>query len=105
MPIVRDGGDALGGLTFVLLLDVCVAQAHQSHLEAENPHFAVSSAGDGERHIKRREINSSHLRCCVQVMLLDTPIGGVLPKCGGISRAQRYSKGRRDNVKLNLSPS
>lgn len=34
-------------LTFVLLLDVCVAQAHQAHLEAQNPHFAVPSAGDG----------------------------------------------------------
>lgn len=35
-------------LTFVLLLDVCVAQAHQAHLEAQNPHFAVPSAGGGD---------------------------------------------------------
>lgn len=31
-------------LTFVLLLDIGIAQAHQSHLEAEDTHFAISSA-------------------------------------------------------------
>lgn len=30
-------------LTFVLLLDVGIAQAHQSHLEAEDSHFAIPS--------------------------------------------------------------
>lgn len=53
-------GGALGvgasvTLTFVLLLDVCVAQAHQSHLEAENPHFAVSST-DGRNRERERDI-------------------------------------------------
>lgn len=50
-------GDA-GALTFVLLLDVCVAQAHQSHLEAEDTHFAVPSAGEGgtEREKRKRSV-------------------------------------------------
>lgn len=40
---------AIGGwlhysLTFVFLLDVGVAQAHQAHLEAQHAHLAVASA-------------------------------------------------------------
>lgn len=55
-------------LTFVLFLDICVAQAHQSHLEAENPYFAISSAGgrNRKRRIKRVQYfksgSSTHLK-------------------------------------------
>lgn len=46
------------GLTFVLLLNVCVAQAHQSHLEAENSYFSVSSTAgkEGKEEEKSSEI-------------------------------------------------
>lgn len=58
--IVCSGGDALGTwvsitLTFVLLLDVSAAQAHQSHLEAENSHFAVSSTSGKKREGEKKE--------------------------------------------------
>lgn len=64
--IVAHCGGALGmgasvTLTFVLLLDVYVAQAHQSHLEAENPHFAVSSA-DGRNRERERHKRSATIQ-------------------------------------------
>lgn len=41
-------------LTFVLFLDVGVAQAHQAHLEAENSHLPISST-DGRKEERGRE--------------------------------------------------
>lgn len=60
--IVCSWGGALGTwvsirLTFVLLLDVYIAQAHQSHLEAENTHFSVPSTEGTKKKEKRRERN------------------------------------------------
>lgn len=77
--IVCSWGDALGTwasirLTFVLLLDVCIAQAHQSHLEAENSHFAISSTREKKENktkkktckvrIFERWIISNHCALC-----------------------------------------
>lgn len=90
--IVCSWGDALGTwasitLTFVLLLDIRVAQAHQSHLEAENAHFAITSTGEEKEKKTVTILEWSQVTVyCVMIMYLYiswTLVGGT--KCGGIT--------------------
>lgn len=102
--IVCSWGDALGTwvsirLTFILLLDVCVAQAHQSHLEAQNSHFAVTSTsgkGDKKEVVRLQVLSVEHNQITVNcgavtyLFIVWALLGGT--KCGGITwvKAVKY---------------
>lgn len=115
--IVCSWGDTLGTwagirLTFVFLLDVCIAQAHQSHLEAENSHFAITStSGKKEKKNNKKVVRLQFMNSewsQIMAAVINSYIGWALlggTTCGGITwvKAVQYRSVQQCEIVLELS--